>query len=89
MNEVDKNTDDPVIYTPTFYDASRTLIPTLSAADRLSGNISQTIESIKKRIDQSWEMAKMFLENQDAHGLHDSGVEIQALQRALAELEKL
>jgi hypothetical protein len=34
-------------------------------------------------------MASVFLGNNDAHGLHDMGVEIQALQRAINELEKL
>ena len=46
-------------------------------------------EDIRSRIRNCWGMAEMFLKNKDAHGLHDSGVEIQALQRALAELEKL
>ena len=36
-----------------------------------------------------WEMAKVFLHQLDAHGLHDMGVEIQALERARKELEKL
>ena len=34
-------------------------------------------------------MSKVFLENKDAHGLHDMGVEIQSLERALAELEAI
>ena len=33
-------------------------------------------------------MAKVFLENRDAHGIHDMGVEIQALQRAITEIER-
>jgi hypothetical protein len=36
-----------------------------------------------------WDMAEVFLQNKDAHGIHDMGVEIQALQRAIAELENL
>jgi hypothetical protein len=32
-------------------------------------------------------MAKVFLENKDAHGIHDMGVELQALQRAIVEVE--
>jgi hypothetical protein len=34
-------------------------------------------------------MAKVFLENRDAHGIHDMGVEIQALQRAIYEIKRL
>lgn len=45
--------------------------------------------SIKTREDTCWAMAEVFLANRDAHGLHDMGVEIQALQRAAIELEKL
>jgi len=48
--------------------------------------INERIENIKKRIDICWQMSGVFLENKDAHGLHDMGVEIQALQRALDEL---
>lgn len=33
-------------------------------------------------------MAKVYLENKDSHGLHDMGVEIQALERAAEELRK-
>jgi hypothetical protein len=32
-------------------------------------------------------MAEVFLQNRDAHGIHDMGVEIQALQRAIAEIK--
>jgi len=48
--------------------------------------IDERIEKIKERIDICWKMSGVFLENKDAHGLHDMGVEIQALQRALDEL---
>ena len=48
--------------------------------------IANRIEKIKERIDICWKMSGVFLENKDAHGLHDMGVEIQALQRALDEL---
>jgi hypothetical protein len=36
-----------------------------------------------------WDMAGVFLRNKDAHGIHDMGVEIQALQRAITELKGL
>jgi len=49
--------------------------------------IDSRIEKIKGRIDVCWKMSGVFLENKDAHGLHDMGVEIQALQRALEELK--
>lgn len=51
--------------------------------------LEKHIASIEQREATCWQMAAMFLENRDAHGLHDSGVEIQALQRALTELRKL
>ena len=49
--------------------------------------IDERIEKIKRRIEICWQMSYVFLENKDAHGLHDMGVEIQALQRSLEELE--
>ena len=48
--------------------------------------IDDRIEKIKERLIICWQMSGVFLENKDAHGLHDMGVEIQALQRALDEL---
>ena len=44
------------------------------------------ILKLKERESICWSMAKVFLENKDAHGIHDMGVEIQALQRAITEL---
>lgn len=52
-------------------------------------SINDILESLKSREEACWKMAKVFLENKDAHGIHDMGVEIQALQRAIAELTKL
>lgn len=51
--------------------------------------IDDGLESLEAREKSCWNMAKVFLENKDAHGIHDMGVEIQALQRAIAELTKL
>jgi len=51
--------------------------------------IRDAIKSLDNREETCWAMARVFLENRDAHGLHDMGVEIQALQRAKAELVKL
>lgn len=51
--------------------------------------VSELIKSLSEREKACWAMAKVFLENRDAHGLHDMGVEIQALQRAKQELEKI
>lgn len=50
---------------------------------------SEILASLKAREDSCWGMAASFLENRDAHGLHDMGVEIQALQRAAAEVGKI
>lgn len=49
----------------------------------------EKILKLKERETICWSMAKVFLENKDAHGVHDMGVEIQALQRAIAELTEL
>lgn len=47
------------------------------------------VTSLKYREKICWQMAEVFLENKDAHGIHDMGVEIQALQRAIQEIERL
>lgn len=49
----------------------------------------EAIDNIRYREAKCWDMAEVFLMNRDAHGIHDMGVEIQALQRALKELENL
>jgi hypothetical protein len=49
----------------------------------------ELIDQVKYREAKCWDMAEVFLMNRDAHGLHDMGVEIQALERARKELEKL
>lgn len=51
--------------------------------------IRDAIKTLDTREETCWAMSRVFLENKDAHGLHDMGVEIQALQRARAELLKL
>lgn len=48
----------------------------------------EVLKSIKEREETCWNMAKVFLENKDAHGLHDMGVELQSLNRARFELTK-
>ena len=50
---------------------------------------TQVLLSLKEREKICWEMAKVFLENKDAHGVMDMGAELQALQRAIQELNKL
>lgn len=47
------------------------------------------ILNLREREGACWGMAKVFLENRDAHGIHDMGVEIQALQRAIHEIRRL
>lgn len=51
--------------------------------------IEKQIESLRSREETCWEMAKVFMENKDPHGIHDMGVELQAIQRAILELIKL
>lgn len=50
---------------------------------------TQVLLSLQEREVACWGMAKVFLENKDAHGIHDMGVEIQALQRAIQEIKRL
>jgi hypothetical protein len=52
-------------------------------------NIDHRIASLRDREAVCWEMAEVFLMSKDAHGLHDMGVEIQGIQWAIRELEKL
>jgi len=49
----------------------------------------ELIDSIKKREYDTWRMAQTFLDNRDAHGVMDMGAELQSLERALKEIEKL
>lgn len=51
--------------------------------------IADQIDELKDRRAICWKMARVFLENRDSHGLHDMGVEIQALDRAITELKKI
>jgi len=46
------------------------------------------IADLRERERICWLMASVFLTNRDAHGCHDIGVEIQALQMTIRELEK-
>jgi hypothetical protein len=52
-------------------------------------DLTENLKSLTEREKICWDMARVFLENKDAHGIHDMGVEIQALQRAITELSKL
>lgn len=54
----------------------------------MKDNKSTVLTDLEERERICWKMAKVFLENKDAHGLHDMGVEIQALQRAKIEVDK-
>jgi hypothetical protein len=49
----------------------------------------EAIDNLEYRENICWDMAEVFLQNRDAHGIHDMGVEIQALQRAKTELKRL
>lgn len=50
---------------------------------------AELITSIKARQNSCWVIAQMFLDNRDAHGVMDIGAELQALERAQKEIEKL
>jgi hypothetical protein len=49
----------------------------------------QVLDSLEYRETICWGMAEVFLQNKDAHGIHDMGVEIQALQRAITEIKRI
>ena len=51
--------------------------------------IRDAIKSLENKEETCWAMSRVFLENKNAYGLHNMSVEIQSLQRAKAELEKL
>lgn len=51
--------------------------------------IQNRLSNLRERRVTCYSLVKVFLENEDAHGIHDMGVEIQALDRAIKELEKL
>lgn len=52
-------------------------------------NEQLVLDSLSYREKICWDMAEVFLQNKDAHGIHDMGVEIQALQRAILEIKRL
>lgn len=45
------------------------------------------IKRLKWRRAVCWAQAEVFVEQRDPHGIHDMGVEIQALDRAIKELK--
>jgi hypothetical protein len=47
------------------------------------------LANLRWREEKCWDMAEVFLQNRDAHGVMDMGAELQSLQRAINELEKL
>ena len=49
----------------------------------------ERIAALQDRVRICWEMAGVFLQAKDAHGLHDMGVEIQGINWAIRELEAL
>lgn len=49
----------------------------------------EALDNLKYREEVCWDMAEVFLQNRDPHGIHDMGVEIQALQRAITEIKRL
>ena len=49
----------------------------------------ERIAALQDRVRICWEMAGVFMQAKDAHGLHDMGVEIQGLNWAIRELEAL
>lgn len=55
----------------------------------MSSREQNALDNLMQREKICWDMAEVFLQNRDAHGIHDMGVEIQALQRAISEIKGL
>jgi hypothetical protein len=72
--------DDYSKYFPE--DTAENVITPVSPADNV-------VDTLQRDIDACWSMAEVFMRNRDAHGIHDMGVEIQALERTLREIKKL
>lgn len=72
--------DDYSKYFPE--DTGENVIPPVDPADNV-------VDTLQRDIDACWSMAEVFMRNRDAHGIHDMGVEIQALERTLREIKKL
>lgn len=49
----------------------------------------EALDNLRWREEKCWDMAEVFLQNRDAHGVMDMGAELQALQRAINEIERL
>ena len=49
----------------------------------------EAIDNLRWREAKCWDMAEVFLLNRDAHGVMDMGAELQSLQRAINEIERL
>lgn len=49
----------------------------------------EAIANLRWREAKCWDMAEVFLQNRDAHGVMDMGAELQSLQRAINEIERL
>ena len=47
------------------------------------------LADIDKRIQKAWIAVQLFCDMRDPHGVMDMGAELQALERAKKELEKL
>jgi hypothetical protein len=50
--------------------------------------IAETLASLLHRERVCWDMAGVFLENRDAHGLMDIGAELQSLKVAIAAVQR-
>lgn len=55
----------------------------------LRAYLQSALESLKQRRTATWQQAQVYLDNRDSHGIMDMGAEIQALDRAIKEIETL
>ena len=51
--------------------------------------IDRQISALRQRETDFWVAARAFLDQRDAHGIQDIGVEIQGVQHSVRELEAL
>lgn len=51
--------------------------------------VKDILAGLKQREEHCWLMVKVFMDNRDAHGVMDMGAELQSLDRATKEVEKI
>lgn len=61
------------------------------SADKVASNSSfdEALKDLYTELSACWQMAEIYLRKKDARGLHNVGLEIQAIDKAINEIEKI